>query len=173
MATHRLAASREGRRRAASLSGVSDGHAPQCLGGLAVILAALLVGCSAGAGHDAPKRDHAPEAVTGTVWLWERTVTPAATVESPAPGRYTLELAPNGRLLATADCNRGTGTYRIGAGTIAIDPIATTRRACPPGSLDATYLRDLQRATAFQVAGGALLLELAADSGTMRFVPKP
>jgi heat shock protein HslJ len=138
-----------------------------------MILAALLAGCGTVPGKDAPARDRAPEAVTGTVWLWERTVTPAATVESPAPARYTLELAPNGRLLANADCNRGTGAYRIGAGTIAIDPIATTRRACPPGSLDATYLRDLQRATAFQVEGGALLLELAADSGTMHFVAKP
>ena len=140
--------------------------------GRAVILGALLAGCGAGLGEDAPVRNRAPEAVTGKVWQWERTVTPVETVESPAPDRYTLELAPNGRLLVRADCNRGTGTYRIGAGTIAIGPIATTRMACPPGSLDASYLRDLQRAAAFFVESGNLFIELPVDSGTMRFAPQ-
>ena len=139
---------------------------------LAVILGALLAGCGAGPGDGAPARDRAPDAVTGKVWQWERTVTPVETVESPAPDRYTLELAPNGRLLVRADCNRGTGTYRIGAGTIAIGPIATTRMACPPGSLDASYLRDLQRAAAFFVESGNLFIELPVDSGTMRFAPQ-
>lgn len=138
----------------------------------AVILGALLAGCGAGPGDGAPIRDCAPRAVTGKVWQWERTITPVETVESPAPDRYTLELAPNGRLLVRADCNGGTGTYRVSAGTIAIGPVATTRVACPPGSLDASYLRDLQRAAAFFVEGGNLFIELPVDSGTMRFAPK-
>jgi heat shock protein HslJ len=139
---------------------------------LAVILGALIAGCGAGPGDGAPARNRAPEAVNGTVWQWERTVTPVETVESPAPDRYTLELAPNGRLMVRADCNRGTGTYRIGAGTIAFGPIATTRMACLPGSLDARYLRDLQRAATFFVEGGSLFIELPVDSGTLRFAPK-
>ena len=72
-----------------------------------------------------------------------------------------------------ADCNRGTGSYQIGEGTIAFGPIAMTRMACPPGSLDARYLRDLQRATSFFVEGGNLFLELPADSGTLRFRRAP
>lgn len=140
--------------------------------GFAVTLGALLAGCGAGPSHDAPARVRAPEAVTGKVWQWERTVTPVETVESPAPDRYTLELARTGRLLVRADCNRGTGAYRIGAGTIAIGPIATTRMACPPGSLDARYLDDLQRAAGFFVEGGNLVIELPVDSGAMRFAPK-
>ena len=99
-------------------------------------------------------------------------VTPVETVESPAPDRYTLELAPNGRLLVRADCNRGTGAYRIGAGTLEIGPITTTRMACPPGSLDARYLGDLQRAAAHFVEGGELFIELPVDSGAMRFAPQ-
>jgi heat shock protein HslJ len=140
--------------------------------GFTVILGALLAGCGAGPGDDAPVRNRAPEAVTVKVWQWERTVTPVETVESPAPDRYTLELAPNGRLLVRADCNRGTGAYRIGAGTIAIGPVATTRMACPPDSLDARYLSDLQRAAAFFVEGGNLFIELPLDAGTMRFTPQ-
>jgi hypothetical protein len=41
--------------------------------------------------------------------------------------------------------------------------------ACPSGSLDSRYLRDLQRATIFFVEGGKLFLDLTMDSGTMRF----
>jgi heat shock protein HslJ len=140
--------------------------------GLAVVLGTLLAGCGPAPVGDAPARDRAPEAVAGKVWQWERTVAPVATVESTDPDRYTLELAPNGRLLVRADCNRGTGTYRISAGTLAIGPIATTRMACPPGSLDARYLGDLQRAAGFFVEGGQLFIELPVDSGTMRFAPK-
>jgi heat shock protein HslJ len=139
--------------------------------------AALLVGCAAGARDGEPPRDRAPAAVTGAspggkVWRWQQTATPLETIESPAPEHYTLELAPNGRLLVRADCNRGTGSFRIGAGTIALGPIATTRMACPPGSLDARYLADLQRAAAFFVAGGVLHLVLPEDAGTMRFAPR-
>ena len=141
-------------------------------GRFAVLVAITLSGCATGLGGDEPVRLRAPGAVTGQVWQWTGTVTPAETIDSPAPDRYTLELAPNGRLLVRADCNRGTGSYRIGEGTIALGPIATTRMACPPGSLDAGYLADLQRAAAFFVEDGRLHLALPADSGTMRFAPR-
>ncbi len=141
-------------------------------GRFALLLAAALAGCASGPGGSEPERDRAPDAVTSKVWAWTATVAPAGTIETPAPGHYTLELAPNGRLLVRADCNRGTGSYRIGAGTIALGPIATTRMACAPGSLDARYLADLQRATAFFVESGRLHLTLPADSGTMQFAPQ-
>lgn len=139
---------------------------------LGVLFAPVLFGCAAVVSDGAaPARDRTPAAATGTVWQWARTETPPETIEVPAPERYTLELSPNGRLLVRADCNRGTGSYRIGAGTIAFGPIATTRMACPPGSLDARYLSDLQRASGFFVEGGHLFVELPADAGTMRFRP--
>ena len=140
-------------------------------GRLAVLLAAAVAGCAAGPGDGERARVRAPDAVTSTVWQWTGTVTPAGTVDSPAPDRYSLELAPNGRLLVRADCNRGTGSYRIGEGTIALGPIATTRMTCPPGALDARYLADLQRAATFFVESGRLHLALPADAGTMQFAP--
>jgi heat shock protein HslJ len=85
------------------------------------------------------------------------------------PERYTLELQPGGAVLVRADCNRGRGSYKISEGRIEFGPIATTRMACPPGSLDSRYLKDLQRATIFFVEGGKLFFDLPADSGTMRF----
>jgi hypothetical protein len=45
--------------------------------------------------------------------------------------------------------------------------------ACPPGSLDARFLRDLQRASGFFVEEGRLFIELPADSGTLQFRREP
>jgi heat shock protein HslJ len=139
---------------------------------LVPLAAAVVLGCAAGSDDGRPARARAPAAAIDRVWQWTATATPAETIEPPAPERYTLELAPNGRLLVRADCNRGTGSYRIGKGTIALGPIATTRMACPPGSLDARYLADLRRAAAFFVEDGRLHLALPADAGTMRFAPR-
>jgi heat shock protein HslJ len=141
---------------------------------LALILGLALVSCATHPDGDrAPSRVRTPDAVTARIWQWERTVTPVETIESPAPDRYTLELAQNGRLLVRADCNRGTGSYQIAAGKLSFAPIATTRMACPPGSLDARFLRDLQRASGFFVQDGRLFIELPADSGTLQFRREP
>jgi heat shock protein HslJ len=139
----------------------------------ALLLALCLAGCAAGLGDGMPLRTRTPDAVTSKVWRWEGTITPTETLESPAPDRYTLELASNGRLLVRADCNRGMGSYQIAEGMLALAPIATTRMACPPGSLDARYLRDLQRASAFFVEDGRLSIELPADAGTLHFRREP
>jgi heat shock protein HslJ len=141
---------------------------------LALILGLALVSCATDPENDGARpRVRTPDAVTTRIWQWERTVTPVETIESPAPDRYTLELAQNGRLLVRADCNRGTGSYQIAEGKLAFAPIATTRMACPPGSLDARFLRDLQRASGFFVEEGRLFIELPADSGTLQFRREP
>ena len=69
--------------------------------------------------------------------------------------------------------NNGGGNYQISAGKLSFGPLMSTRMACPPGSLDATYTRDLQRVVSFFVQDGDLYLELPVDSGTMRFQPAP
>jgi heat shock protein HslJ len=130
-----------------------------------------LAGCSAVPQDKGAARVRTPEAATGRVWQWEATVTPVEKISVPAPERYTLELQPGGVALLRADCNRGRGNYEIGEGRIKFGPSATTRMACPPGSLDSRYLKDLQQATLFFVEGGQLFLDLPMDSGTMRFAP--
>jgi heat shock protein HslJ len=134
----------------------------------AVALVAL-AGCGAVPQSADGARLHTPDAVIGPVWHWEVTVTPVEQVGVASADRYTLELQPGGVALVRADCNRGRGRYEIGPGRVKVGPIATTRMACSPGSLDSRYLQDLQRATTFFVEGGRLFLELPVDSGTMRF----
>ncbi|MFC1862601.1 hypothetical protein ACFL1Z_01430 [Thermodesulfobacteriota bacterium] len=45
--------------------------------------------------------------------------------------------------------------------------------ACSPDTLDAPFIRDLQRVTTFFLEKGYLYLELPFDSGTMRLRPIP
>ncbi|MGE5819201.1 MAG: META domain-containing protein, partial [Deltaproteobacteria bacterium] len=100
-------------------------------------------------------------------------ITPVEKITVPNPDRYTIRLLNDGKLQARFDCNNGGGNYQISAGKLSFGPLMSTRMACPPGSLDATYTRDLQRVVSFFVQGGDLYLELPVDSGTMRFQPAP
>jgi len=139
-----------------------------CLLTLSLTGFVALAGCSAAPHDKGVARVRTPEAAAG-VWHWDTTVTPVETIGTANPERYTLELQSGGVALVRADCNRGRGSYEIGEGRIRFSPIATTRMACPPGSLDSRYLKDLQRATIFFVEGDKLFLDLPFDSGTMRF----
>ncbi|MGH8681259.1 MAG: META domain-containing protein [Burkholderiales bacterium] len=139
-----------------------------CLFTLSLTGFVALAGCSAAPHDNGAARVRTPEAAIGA-WHWEATVTPVERIGTANPDRYTLELQPGGVALVRADCNRGRGSYAISEGRITFGAIATTRMACPPGSLDSRYLKDLQRATIFFVEGGKLFFDLPADSGTMRF----
>lgn len=110
-----------------------------------------------------------PRLVLNKTWQWEATVTPVERMEVPTPERYTVLLKDGGKIQARFDCNNGGGEYRIAAGRLTFGPLFSTRMACPEGSLDAPFMRDLQRAESFFVENGLLYLELPYDSGTMRF----
>ena len=65
---------------------------------------------------------------------------------------------------------KGYGTYSVGADRqIALGPIALTRAACPPGSLEDRFAREVGRATSYFMRDDDLYLELPADSATLRF----
>jgi hypothetical protein len=48
----------------------------------------------------------------------------------------------------------------------------TTMAACPEGSLEGSFLRDLNRANGFLLKNGSLFLDLKLDVGTMEFHKK-
>ena len=103
-------------------------------------------------------------------WRWIATVTPVERITAPDPGRYTLEFLPDSLLAAQLDCNRGSGAYHLDGKSIRIGPLATTRMMCPPGSLDTKFAQQLDAARVWFMQGDTLMLDLFADSGTMRFV---
>jgi len=118
-------------------------------------------------------RSNDPRTVLAKTWQWESTVTPAEKITVPDPERYTFQLMADGKVKAKFDCNNGGGSYEISEGTLSFGPLISTRMACPEGSLDAAFMRDLQRVASFFMEDGALLLELPYDSGTMRFRATP
>jgi heat shock protein HslJ len=94
---------------------------------------------------------------------------PAVVPDDPA--KYTVQFRPDGRVAVRADCNLGQGSYTVGGGSLTIGPIATTRVACPQGSLFDDYVSSLGKVASFAYDGAALVLTLEADAGSMRFAP--
>lgn len=109
----------------------------------------------------------------GFVWKWEGTQTPVERIVPDDPTRYTLEFLPDTTVTAQIDCNRGHGKYTLDGPAITIGPLATTRMACPPGSLDTVFGKQLDAARIMFFRGDTLYLDLYADSGTMQFTQLP
>jgi heat shock protein HslJ len=134
--------------------------------------------CSAGCAHhatpaaQAPSSDAAAERrpLTGVTWMWVRSVTPVEVIAPSDPAGYTFELGADGRASVRADCNRGSGAYTLDGPALHFGPVAITRMACPPGSLDDRFLKQLGGAAHTFWQGDTLMIDLVADSGTMRFV---
>jgi len=140
---------------------------------LLVLLAGLMVvGCVAGSSSIQRTRNTDPRTILNKTWHWESTITPVEKITVPAPERYTIFLQADGRAQMRFDCNRGSGGFKISPGKLSFGPLISTRMACPPGSLESAFMRDLQRVVSFFVDNGRLYLELPYDSGTMKFRPE-
>ena len=83
------------------------------------------------------------------------------------PARYTVRFGADGRLDARSDCNLCNGGYTADGTALAIGPLACTRAACAPGSLDGAYEAALSAVSSFSVAGGELVLAFAG--GRLRY----
>jgi heat shock protein HslJ len=129
-----------------------------------IILAMFMAGCASGHMSGQSIRTMDPQAVLNKTWQWESTINPVEKIEVPDPERYTILLTVGGKVQARFDCNRGGGSYKISEGKLSFGPMMSTRMACPPDTLDAPFMKDLQRVTSFFI-----YLELPFDSGTMKF----
>lgn len=138
------------------------------LGLAAVVIATLIVGCAGMRSHG--QRRSNVSAVVGRTWQWESTRTGSETTIPPVPEQYTIQLGDGGKVVARLDCNHGGGTYQITDGQITFGPMATTRMACPPGSLADRFAKELREVRSFYVESNDLYLEIPGG-GTMRFSP--
>ncbi len=139
---------------------------------------ALFVGCqkkddAAQTGDTPVTKEVVITSPVGFVWKWEGTQTPVERITPDDPTKYTLEFLPDTSVVAQIDCNRGHGKFQWDGQSIAIGPLATTRMACPPGSLDGKFLQQLEAARHMFFRGDTLYMDLFADSGTMRFSQMP
>ncbi len=111
--------------------------------------------------------------LTGQVWQWVEVNDPVQGSQSVAnPENYQIEFLPEGGLNIQADCNMGTGSYTAEDGSLSISLGAMTLAMCQEGSLGDEFVNHLSAAAAYSISeDGHLLLDKAADSGTMTFQP--
>jgi len=103
------------------------------------------------------------EDLIGGRWHWVGMLVGSVATAVPDPAFYWAEFAAAGGIVVLADCNSGVG--RLGSGSLAIGPLALTRRMCGPASLDARFVAMLS-----QVRSGAFdgdLLRLRSNQGEL------
>jgi heat shock protein HslJ len=132
----------------------------------------VLAACGGGdGGSDGPA---AEPSLTGVTWQWQGSQYSNDTNATPEdPSLYTIAFADDGTYSGQADCNSIRGEYTLEDSSITISPGATTLIECPPGSLGMEFTRDLEAAAIVFFQDGDLLIDLFADSGTMRFSQAP
>jgi len=109
--------------------------------------------------------------IVGPVWRWVRTRYADDTgLTRPADAAgYTLQLRPEGTIHVRGDCNVSGGSFSLKDSELSITITHSTRAACPEGSLEDAFIRDLNRTGRFLLKNGGLYLDLKLDSGTMEF----
>lgn len=150
---------------------------------LLVVLMPGMAGCGRSGEKAVPGADAAPDRrpavadsaadLAGTSWRLVKFEGGDETLLTPDdPSKYTLTFAPDGRLTARIDCNRGTGTWRSsGPPQLEFGPLALTRAMCPPGSLHDRMVKQLPYVRSYVLRDGHLYLSLMADGGIYEFEP--
>jgi heat shock protein HslJ len=121
-----------------------------------------------------PSSPPAPSSITLRTWhLVKIQMMDDAVFIPDHPSKYTLELGSDGRASVRADCNRGSGSYRLEGRSLTFGPMATTRAMCPPGSLSDRYLVQLAYVASWLMRDGRLHLATRADGSILEFQPAP
>ena len=83
-----------------------------------------------------------------------------APIELSASDRFSAEFTSD-RVLLVADCNRCSGSYTAGAGTLSVGPMACTRASCQSAPLDTDFAMLVSGAEHWLTAGDQLALQSA------------
>jgi heat shock protein HslJ len=103
------------------------------------------------------------------LWRWEGQLGTGEKLVVDAPERYTLDIQSGGKALVRADCNKGSASYKMEGRSILFKLGAFTRAACPAGSHSERFLKALEGVVAQRVKGESLFLDLAGESGSLKF----
>lgn len=113
----------------------------------------------------------ASSTLTDTAWQWQRsdldTLTPIVPED---PTLFVLTFAKDGTFFATTDCNTLSGTYVEKTKTLAIGPIAATKKFCSGQTLEGTFRDALSQATTYALGDQTLTITLSSGTSTMTFV---
>lgn len=114
----------------------------------------------------------APElepALTGATWGWFSMADPQGVTAVDDPSNYTIVFNEDGTANIKADCNNVLANYTVDGSNISILMGPSTLAACAPDSLDQVYLSALSNAAIYFFEDDNLMIDLAADGGTMSF----
>lgn len=109
--------------------------------------------------------------LVGTAWSATMINNGSGGVTSLVAGsEVTAAFGEAGTVTGTGGCNRYTGPFTVEDETIAIGPLASTRKACPePAGVDAqeaAFVSAMERATRYAIDGTTL--ELRDDGGALQ-----
>lgn len=99
------------------------------------------------------------------------------TVRPEDPSLYHMRLNSDGTVLMRLNCNRASGTWSAEAGLkptsgrFTFGPLASTRYACPPPSLDERMSAEFGYVRSYLLKDGRLYLSLMADGGIYAWEP--
>ena len=111
--------------------------------------------------------------IVGVTWKWEKFEGgDSRTIVVDRPEQYTVQFLADGKVSIRADCNWGSGAYKLNGSSLSVSIMAMTMAACPPESLSDQYVRDLNDVASYAIYDGKLHLNLKASTGTMVFVPE-
>jgi heat shock protein HslJ len=119
----------------------------------------------------APESAATSPALVGTAWRLEDLAGSGVLDRVEA----TLEFPEAGRVTGEGSCNRYTGFFETSGGALTIARLGTTRKLCPPATMDqeSRYLRALEGAERYAIEGAtALLVYIKGQERPLRFVRK-
>ena len=83
---------------------------------------------------------------------------------------FSLTFEPGGKLTVRSDCNRGFGSWTsTQPGQLTFGPIALTRMACWPDSIDGRFNQDLAYVRSYVLKDDNLYLATMADGSILEF----
>ena len=118
-----------------------------------------------------PAGASATGSLIGTVWKWASFQSPTEQFDVDTPEKYTLEFNTEGHVGIGADCNRGQASYSVDGTGLQLVMGPMTLAACPEGSRSDAFLRYLGQSASYFFEDGNLYIDLAVDSGTLKFIP--
>lgn len=106
----------------------------------------------------------------GPTWAWSISqFNNGSTQNVTDPNQYTIVFSADGTLQVKADCNTGSGTYKLDGNEMTIKGLRTTLVACPEGSLSAVFIAQLQSVGSYLMSGSELILNIQDNTGRMIF----
>jgi len=118
----------------------------------------------------APEESSHP--LLGKRWAWVRSTDPlvssTTTIKAPED-KFIISFGTDKRFTSSTDCNGLSGGFIIDGEVLSVGPIASTKMACPGGTLEMTYAAELGRVASYVIVGEELRLNLIKDTGTMIF----